>query len=369
MGKDYYKILDISRNATIDDIKKAYKKLALKYHPDRNSDSDKETAKAKFVEINEAYEILSDEKKKKIYDQFGEEGLKAGISASDSPDRPAPAPFSSFRASDPFSVFEQFFSKSSGDGDIHFSFLGRNPFHKTGRRRNHNEAFMREEDETVSEEDERGSSRYLYSPIFKRKPYSQNTFTDKKYPASRPKTVERPISCTLEEIYRGHTKRLKITRNIFNTYGDATKETKFIDIQIPPGTPAGTEFIVPECGDIYSNSSAGDIVFILEEKPHDYFTRMGDDIIYTATINLSQALTGVKLTIPLLDGKTTSQIEIRDMVIKPGYEKKIVGKGMPIKSSERFGDLIIKFNIQWPDSIDPADRKELKRILGKAHIR
>lgn len=80
MGKDYYAALGISRNATDDEIKKAYKREALKWHPDRNP-TNKEQAEEKFKEIAEAYEVLSDEKKRKVYDQFGEEGLKGGMPA------------------------------------------------------------------------------------------------------------------------------------------------------------------------------------------------------------------------------------------------------------------------------------------------
>lgn len=104
MGKDYYKVLGLSRNANDDEIKKAYRKLALKYHPDKNKGTD---AEGKFKEVAEAYEVLSDKKKRQIYDSYGEEGLKGGI-PSDSGTR-----FSYEYHGDPRATFAQFFGDSS----------------------------------------------------------------------------------------------------------------------------------------------------------------------------------------------------------------------------------------------------------------
>lgn len=108
MGKDYYKILGISRNATDEDIKKAYRKLALKYHPDKNKAKD---AEEKFKEVAEAYEVLSDKKKREIYDQVGEEGLKGGYTNGGG-GGPGPHFTYSFHG-DPRQTFAQFFGTDS----------------------------------------------------------------------------------------------------------------------------------------------------------------------------------------------------------------------------------------------------------------
>jgi len=340
MGKDYYNILGVSKNASSDDIKKAYKKLALQYHPDRNTEANKEKSQEKFVVINEAYEVLSDEQKKKIYDQFGEEGLKAGINGNQSSGF-SPADFGTygstgsayFRASDPYVVFEQFF----GPG-VRFSFSGTPG--RSGKFRN----------DFSSEEEDFG---YEKAPF-----RSHRTFRVQP-------PVERTFSCTLEELYSGHNKRLRITRRIYSPRGDSTPDSIISEIYVPPGSTAGSEFLVKGSGDIYPDQPAGDLLFVLEEKPHSFYQRDGNDLIYTAKISLAQALTGVKINLPTMDGQYV-EVLIRD-VIKPGYEKRIQGRGMTVyKHPGHYGDLIVKFDIQWPNRIESEEeRNEIKRVLGK----
>lgn len=363
MGRDYYQILGISKNASLDEIKKAYKKLALKYHPDRNSEENKEAAQKKFVEINEAYEVLSDEEKKKIYDQFGEEGLKSGVepnqsySAGFSPEMGAHG-FGgfNFHASDPYSVFEQFFSNGSPGGGVHFVFSGNNPRNFQNQNQN--------------------SPQNPFADFYD---LSDDNFTTRQSPFKRsssrssygrppkPATVERTFSCTLEELYSGKTKHLKITRTVYNERGEGTPESKIIEINVPPGCMAGMEFLLPEAGDLFPGRKAGDVLFVLEEKQHSYYIRDGNDLIYTAKITLAQALTGVKITLPLLSGESVEVI-VRD-VIKPGFEKVLSGKGMPLpKNPGQHGDLRVKFDIQWPNKIEnEKDRVEVKKVLGKIY--
>jgi DnaJ-class molecular chaperone len=111
MGKDYYAILGIARTASAADIKAAYRKQALKWHPDRNAEQ-KQLAEEKFKEVSEAYEVLSDEKKKDLYDRFGEEGVKAGGAPGGGGASSAHS-FNSFRFSRPEDIFSQFFGAHS----------------------------------------------------------------------------------------------------------------------------------------------------------------------------------------------------------------------------------------------------------------
>ena len=121
-GKDYYAILGIKKNASSSDIKKAYRKLALKYHPDKNPEKE-EWAQDKFAEVGEAYEVLSDEENRRIYDQVGEEGLKNGGGGPGGPGGPGGAHTFTFQGGNPFKVFEEFFG-GSGGGGASFSFGG-----------------------------------------------------------------------------------------------------------------------------------------------------------------------------------------------------------------------------------------------------
>lgn len=140
-----------------------------------------------------------------------------------------------------------------------------------------------------------------------------------------------------------------------------------LEINVPPGSSAGTEFIAKEAGDVFPGRKAGDVLFVLEEKPHSYYMRDGDDLNYIAKITLAQALTGVKITLPLLNGENV-EVMIRD-VIQPGFEKVLRGKGMPrVKSPGQYGDLRVKFDIQWPNKIEnEKDRAEIKKVLGKIY--
>eukprot|EP00695_Tsukubamonas_globosa_P001273 TRINITY_DN2245_c0_g1_i1.p1 TRINITY_DN2245_c0_g1~~TRINITY_DN2245_c0_g1_i1.p1 ORF type:complete len:118 (+),score=28.01 TRINITY_DN2245_c0_g1_i1:105-458(+) len=108
MGNDYYQILGVNRDASDDEIKKAYRKLAMKYHPDKNPDN-KEAAEKKFKQVAEAYEILSDSKKRAIFDQYGEEGLQGGMPGG----APGGAGGASYHFSDPNDIFRQFFGTSN----------------------------------------------------------------------------------------------------------------------------------------------------------------------------------------------------------------------------------------------------------------
>jgi DnaJ family protein B protein 4 len=354
MGRDYYTILGVPKNAPDEDIRKAYKKLALKYHPDRNAESEKEKARQKFVEINEAYEVLSDKEKKEIYDKFGEEGLKAGINANtaDAFAGRSQGGFA-YQASDPFSVFEQFF----GPGGVQFSFSGgpgsSSRFHsfKQGNKgRNYRSSFSSGSDE--------------YDGPFSFTTEGGNPFGYSRH-FQRPQPVERFFSCTLEEIYKGHTKKLRLTRSIYNENGQGRQESQIIEIPVEAGCHAGTQILCKEAGDIYPGQPAGDVIFTLEEKPHSFYKREGDNLVYTAKITLVQALTGVKINLPTLDGNNI-EVLIRDVVIKPGYSKVFPGRGMPIPERPgSYGDLIIKFDIQWPERINDSDRAEVKRVLGK----
>jgi len=180
-------------------------------------------------------------------------------------------------------------------------------------------------------------------------------------------TVEKPLLCLLSEIYKGHTKRLRVTRTIYDEYGGQRQESNIIEIKVEPGWRAGTRVTVLEAGDIYPGMTPGDLVFVLEEKPHEYYKRDGDNLIYTAKISLCQALTGVKINLPTLDG-TFVDITIRDHVIEPGFVHKIPGRGMPIhKRPGEYGDLLIKFDVQFPKRIAESDKQAVKRVFANIH--
>lgn len=278
MGKDYYKILGINKGASEDEIKKGYRKMALKYHPDKNKSPG---AEEKFKEIAEAYDVLSDKNKREIYDKYGEEGLKNGPPPESGFQGSAPGggnfhyefqgnPRDTFRmffgGDDPFASF---FSGGGGGGDGGDGFGGpglSRMFHFGGH--------PGQEEMDVDDE-------------------GYGHFGDGHMGGGRPQrkrqdsAVVRELPVSLEDIYKGATKKLKITHRVLNIDGRSTRtEDKILTIDIKPGCEAGTKITFPKEGDQTPNNIPADVVFVIKDKPHSVFTREGSDIRYKAKISL-----------------------------------------------------------------------------------
>jgi len=355
MGKDYYATLGIAKTATEEEIKKAYKKQALKWHPDRNINN-KDQADAKFKEIGEAYEVLSDPQKRTIYDQYGEEGLKGGIPTGgmggEGAQQGGPFKFSTggrgttfhFTPRNAEDIFAQFFSGMGGMG-------GMGGFGRGRRGMGGGMPGMGGMGGTGSDEDD--GMEDIYSNLGgARRP----TGPRKSAP------IKRNFACTLEELYTGCTKRMKITKTIADDSGKSMNAEKVLSIEVKPGWKAGTKITFHEEGDEAPGIVPADIIFILEEKPHSYFVREGNNLIYTANISLAQALTGVSIDLPTLDGRRL-KIPIRE-VIEPSFVKVVPREGMPMhKNPTQRGNLLVKFNIKFPTSLSEDQKKKIKELL------
>jgi len=313
MGQDYYTILGITRSATDADIKKAYRRLSLKYHPQKNGDPG---AEPKFKQIAEAYDALSNEKRRAVYDQFGEEGLKGGVPNTED---------------DNFSKGYAF----HGDAELVFNefFGGNNPF---------SELF-----EVSQNEIDTGFAGL------------QGRGRKKQDPP-----IERELYLTLEEIYKGCTKKMKISRRVMNDDGHTSSiRDKILTINVKPGWKAGTRITFPKEGDQGPNNIPSDIIFIVKDKEHPSFRRDGSNLIYTTSIPLGKALTGCLVDVPTLDGRLLS-IPIND-IVSPGYTKIVKGEGVPLTSNKSTrGDLVIAFNIQFPKQLSPEQKELLNNALG-----
>jgi DnaJ-class molecular chaperone len=277
MGKDYYKILGISKGASDDEIKKAYRKLALRYHPDKNKSPG---AEEKFKEVAEAYEVLSDKKKRDVFDQYGEEGLKSGSAASS--EGPGGGFTYTFHG-DPRATFAQFFGTPNpfqtffdlggSGGNRMFGFqddmeLDDDPFTTLGmgnaRPGGPGGAFRSHSFNFHTGSPARGKDKLQDPPI------------------------EHDLYVTLEDITRGCTKKMKISRRVLQPDGSSQKEDKVLTINVKPGWKAGTKITFQKEGDQCRNKIPADIVFIIKDKPHTLFKREGSDIRYTARISLKQ---------------------------------------------------------------------------------
>lgn len=273
MGKDYYKLLGISRDATEDEIKKGYRKMALKYHPDKNKSPN---AEEKFKEISEAYDVLSDKDKKAVYDKYGEEGLKAGGGGGGGQNG-----FHYSYQGDPRQTFKMFFGDEN-PFESFFSFGGPGGSRQTFQFGGHGgpEHMETEDDDPFASFGRPGGFGGfggMNSGMPRRK--------------QQDSAVVKDLQVSLEDIYKGTTKKLKITRKVLNPDGRSVRtEDKILTIDVKPGWKAGTKITFPKEGDQTPNNVPADIVFVIKDKPHSMFTRDGSDIKYKATISLKQVI-------------------------------------------------------------------------------
>ncbi|KAJ6697921.1 DNAJ-like protein SUBFAMILY C MEMBER [Salix purpurea] len=335
MGVDYYNILKVNRNATDDDLKKAYRRLAMKWHPDKNPTTKKE-AEAKFKEISEAYEVLSDPQKRVIYDQYGEEGLKDAP-----PSGGGGFPFGNgggggsngFNPRNAEDIFAEFFGSSP------FGFGSTGPG-KSTRVQSDGGLFGGF-----------GSSDTLF-----------RTCSEGSAPR-KPPPVESKLPCSLEELYSGSTRKMKISRTVADAHGRQVQETEILTIDVKPGWKKGTKITFPEKGNEQQNQLPADLVFIIDEKPHTTYKRDGNDLTINHKVTLAEALGGTTVNLTTLDSRNLL-IPVHD-IVSPGYELVVAMEGMPIaKEPGNWGDLRIKFEVKFPTRLTPEQRAGLKRVLG-----
>ena len=335
----------------------------MKYHPDRNKDK---SAKHQFQQISEAFEVLGDEIKRRQYDAEFACGRKRSFNASVNPEETFAhffsSPTSNFHFSangasnSPEDLFAHFFSTSnmsqSSSEDEDFSDLFRNhtyqppspPYSQATNRKRFRSRKQPSNFPSYS------SFNYDYEP-------SHNNFSSQSS-QQKPQSVKRPLLVSLEDLYTGTTKKLKVTRN---TPGQ--KIDKILTVNVKPGSKTGSKIYFSGEGDALSSGKMQDLVFEIEQKPHESFVRKGDNLYTTVNLSLKEALTGFKKSIPRLDGKTMATVETQNRIIQTGQEEILIGEGMPNEQTGEKGDLIVKFNVEFPESLTPEQTQNLKKIL------
>ncbi|KAA8521746.1 hypothetical protein F0562_012419 [Nyssa sinensis] len=333
MGVDYYNILEVNRNATDDDLKKSYRKLAMKWHPDKNPNNKKE-AEAKFKQISEGYDVLSDPHKRQIYDQYGEEGLKD-----------LPPPGSSGNGG-----FPNGFNPRNAE-DIFAEFFGSSPFGFGSAGAGKSRRFQSDGGGMFGGF---GGGENIF------RTYSEGTGASVP---KKPPPVESKLPCSLEELYSGSTRKMKISRTVVDANGRLEPETEILTIDVKPGWKKGTKITFPDKGNEQLNQLPADLVFVIDEKPHNFYKRDGNDLIVNHRVSLAEALAGTTVNLTTLDGRNLS-IPVTD-IVSPGYELVIAMEGMPIaKEPGNRGDLRIQFEVKFPTRLTQEQKSGLRRALG-----
>ncbi len=319
-GKDYYRILGVKRDATEEEIKRAYRRLARKHHPDVNP-SDK-SAEARFKEINEAYEVLSAKEKRQKYDRFGdqwqyaEQAAKAGGGGASWDFAPGGA----FR-------FEE------ADLDDLFGGLFRSG---TGRARSRRGRDTEYPVEVTLEEAYYGTSRVL------------NLQAEEPCPAC------------------GGTGRIQNRRCASCRGLGAVSRMKQLEVKIPPGVNNGSRVRVAGQGEpVHAGGPSGDLYLVISVGPHPLFERKGDDLYVEVTVPLTAAVLGGEIAVSSLKGKLM-------LKIPPETQNervfRLAGQGMPHLGKRSHGDLLAKVNVILPTGLS-AEEKELFERLKQLSYR
>ena len=338
--REYYKILggNINKNSSQEDIKKAYKKVAMKWHPDRNQDN-KEEAEKKFKQISTAYSVLSDSKKKDIYDQFGEEGLQNQNQGHNV---------------NPMDIFGDIFGGSG------FSFNFGQNFQSNNNQQRKNKPIAKHIN--VKLED-------LYNGKKMKLNITRKVIdNDKKHLIKQCSTCDgngvviqvRQMGPMIQQIQQqchncngsGRFAPKNIRRN----------ETKTVELDIKKGTQHGGKIVIENMGDTpIDGSLPSDIIFIINQEDHPIFNVSDKHLIIEKKINLIDALNGFEFIITHLDNRKL--LVTSDSIIKPNEIKVIKYQGMPSQNSND-GDLIIKFQVEFPNTIENGEL--LEKVLPKS---
>ncbi|MDD4938605.1 MAG: molecular chaperone DnaJ [Candidatus Omnitrophica bacterium] len=364
--RDYYEVLAVNKSASLDEIKKAYREAALRYHPDRVPHEQKKEAEEKFKEISEAYAVLSDSQKRALYDQYGHSGIDQKYAYEDI-----------FKGADFGSVFQDLgdFGMGGGIFDEIFSDLG---FDISGSRRRSGARSRRGRDleiamEITLEEAASGVEKTITVPRYET---CETCSGSGAKPGTKKATCSQCRGSGRVVVSSGFFQlaqtcpRCRGEGSVIQTpcpqcRGEGrTKVTRNIKVKVPAGVDTGSNLRVRGEGEAGS-SGRGDLYVVIEVTPHGIFDRHNNDIITQVTVNLSKAILGGEVEVPTLNGKV-------DMKIPAGTQSgkifRLKEKGIPDVHGRGIGDELVKVNVEIPARLSARQRQlieEFARLSGE----
>jgi molecular chaperone DnaJ len=354
--RDYYEVLGIDRNASKEDIRKAYRKMAMQYHPDRNPND--KGAEEKFKEAAEAYEVLNNDEKKARYDRFGHEGVKSGFGSQGFTD-----------INDIFSHFADIF----GGGSIFDDFFSTGQRSRRRQGGGYPGSDLKVTLKLTLEEISEGVSKKI-----KLKKYvicdeckgsgAEGGSSTKTCPvchgSGEVKSVSRSVFgqfVNIQPCNNCNGEGVVVDTPCRKCSGDGRIQDEVtVKIDVPGGVHEGSYMTMRGEGNSGRRGGpAGDLLVVFQEIPHEYFRRNGDDIVYDLFISYPDAVLGAEVEVPTLKGKAKLKIE-------PGTQSgkflRMRDKGIRRLNASGHGDQLVKINIDVPKKINSKERELLKEL-------
>ncbi|MDR2586440.1 MAG: molecular chaperone DnaJ [Prevotellaceae bacterium] len=359
--KDYYEVLGVARDASAEEIKKAYRKSAMQYHPDKNPGN--KEAEEKFKEAAEAYDVLSTPEKKARYDQFGHAGMGGATGGGFG---------GGFTMDDIFSRFGDIF-EGMGFGSMH-GFGGR-----TGGRRMTRGSDIRIRVKLNLQELAKGTEKKIK--------------INKQYICPDCKGRGAPSSADVKtcDVCRGSGMTMRVTHTIFGQMqaqtqchacgGEGTivskpcpkchgegvvKGSEEITFQVPKGVAEGMQLTVNGKGNAARRGGVpGDLLVVIEEEPHPDLQRDGNDLIYSLFVSFIDAALGTEVEVPTVDGRVKIKIEPGT---QPGRILRLRAKGIPDVQGYGVGDLLVYVQVWVPVKLDKSEKEQLEKLRNAPNL-
>ena len=364
--RDYYEILGVKKNATLDEIKKAYRELALRYHPDRVPHEQKKEAEEKFKDISEAYAVLSDSQKRALYDQYGHAGIDQKYAYEDI-----------FKGADFGSVFQDLGEFGVGGGlfDEIFSDLGYDIFGGRGRQggRSRRGRDLEITIDITLEEVAGGVEKTITVPRYE---VCSNCSGSGAKPGTKKVTCAQCRGSGRVVVSSGF---FQLSQTCPRCRGEGstiqtlcpecrgegrTKVSRKIKVKIPPGVDTGSHLRVRGEGEA-GTAGRGNLYVIIEIMPHNIFQRHDNDILTEITISLTKAILGSEVEVPTLNGKVKMKIPAGT---QSGRVFRLKEKGIPDVHGRGIGDELVRVNVEIPTHLTPQQRQlieEFARASGE----